>query len=68
MGVAKWVGHAHNQVGQSTIHTSRQTYFILSFFAQGDQILEDFEILSMIFWLFYLVRYDFLLYFGMMQK
>ena len=56
MGVAKWVGHAHNQVGQSIINTSRQTYFILSFFAQGDQILEDFEILSMIFWPIYLVR------------
>jgi len=50
MGVVKWVGHAHNQVGQSTIHTSRQTYLILSFFAQGVQILEDFEVLSMIFW------------------
>ena len=56
MGVVKWVGHAHSQVGQSTVHTSRQTYFILSFFAQGVQILEDFEVLSMIFWPIYIVR------------
>ena len=56
MGVAKWVGRVPYRVDQSTIYTSRSTYVILSFFAQGIQILKDFEILSMIFWPICLVR------------
>ena len=46
IGMAKWVAHAPDRIDQSAIYTSRLTYVVLSFFAQGVQILEHFEFLS----------------------